>query len=199
MIFAEVRHSEHYNNAHYVIVQLLREHFHDLTFGLQSDSYVKIVVDGFEVRIDTFSSMLHWVKAERHEALVDQIISILATVFEVHQFEFPLLEGPPDEEVFEATVWVEGKIFSAAKRDALARLFLSQGWKVDVTIYEVWSQSFCFAFEESSPTEISGFCATIDDALRICRRFSDVLASEKLKHYFELAQGCEVIDRIEYS
>jgi hypothetical protein len=96
MIFAELQYGQPYSDVHAPLVELLGRNFPDIDSGLQGDSWVWILDAGLRVSVDTFTSMHHQVKSPRPSRLLDQVLAILASHYELRLMVPPMPEGDED-------------------------------------------------------------------------------------------------------
>lgn len=97
MIFAEMEYPEEYWEFHEELKQYLFQHFDNVEYGLQSDSYLWIFIEKNKIGLDTFSSMKHQLKPANPEAHAQQVISVLQKKYKVNIYVTPDLE---EHEVF---------------------------------------------------------------------------------------------------
>ena len=96
MIFAEMEYQDEYCDFHEELLGFLNEHFSEVKYGLQGDSWFWIFDCEVKVAIDTFSSMKHQVKSERAGQHVQKVIETLQLKYKLKVYERPELEGHED-------------------------------------------------------------------------------------------------------
>ncbi len=97
MIFAEIQYKEDYSAIHTKLVNFIQSNFSNVQSGLQGDSWIWVSENNDRVSIDTFSSMKHQVKCEKHDsALTNKVINILLKKYKLRIYKEPELE--PHEE-----------------------------------------------------------------------------------------------------
>jgi superoxide dismutase len=97
MIFAEMQYKEDYSVIHAELVNLIQSNFSNVQSGLQGDSWIWVSEDNDRVAIDTFSSMKHQVKCEKHDcALINKVINILLKQYRLQIYKEPELEPHED-------------------------------------------------------------------------------------------------------
>lgn len=97
MLYAELRYDQHYSDMHDPILAVVQARFDNVEHGHQGDSWIWIHRNGQKVAIDTFSSMLHEVKADAASAeLAADVIEVLSVRFEVRVLPEPELEPHED-------------------------------------------------------------------------------------------------------
>jgi hypothetical protein len=95
MIFAELQYGQSYSEVHESLVALLGHHFPNVRSGLQTDSWVWVLDNGHKVAVDTFTSMHHQVKSTGPSSLVNQVLAVLESKYQL------LLLDPPEFEAHE--------------------------------------------------------------------------------------------------
>jgi hypothetical protein len=191
MIFAELVYRSHYEAVHADLVALLAANFVDVKHGLQGDSHVSVTVGGHEVRLDTFSSMTHWVKADEAGPHILQVIEVLKQIFEVEVHEFPLLEDSEDEPQLNCTgdpAFLKGTLFKPCGRIQLARVLSEAGLRIFVRSNSVWAD-FCIFLFDKETIEVHGQNSTPVLLLETAGRLSTILSNANISHHFEAYTG----------
>ncbi|MGV3741312.1 MAG: hypothetical protein ACO1NO_03270 [Burkholderiaceae bacterium] len=97
MIFAELQYPQHYSDAHDELLLFICTRFSQVQSGHQGDSWIWILDGGEKVAIDTFSSMKHQVKSDKHGPHVQQVLEALQRQYKINVFSVPELEGHEDK------------------------------------------------------------------------------------------------------
>jgi hypothetical protein len=97
MVFADLKYSGTYEDAHEDLYTYLRSRFDRVEGGLQSDSCIWIWFDEDKVAVDTFSAETHQIKSSRSGVHVERVIEALKQNYNVAVYPQPEIEAHEDE------------------------------------------------------------------------------------------------------
>lgn len=97
MVFADLKYSGTYEDAHEDLYTFLRSRFDRVEGGLQGDSWIWIWFDEHKVAVDTFSAKTHQIKSSRSGSHVEIVIEALKQKYNVAVYPQPVIEPHEDE------------------------------------------------------------------------------------------------------
>jgi hypothetical protein len=97
MVFADLKYSGTYEDAHDYLHAFLQSRFDRVEGGLQSDSCIWIWFDEDKVAVDTFSATNHQIKSSRSGSHVERVIEALKQKYNVAVYPQPVIEPHEDE------------------------------------------------------------------------------------------------------
>jgi hypothetical protein len=97
MVFADLKYSGTYEDAHDDLYTFLQSRFDRVEGGLQSDSWIWIWFDEDKVAVDTFSAKTHQIKSSRSGVHVERVIEALKQKYNIAVYPQPVIEPHEDE------------------------------------------------------------------------------------------------------